>query len=357
MPRMRIVGTVLSVASAAQAQPVVTLAKPQVVYTQEFSTVAGVRELSTGALIVLDKRELKVWRLASPTATPLSLGRQGRGPGEYQAPIHLAALPGDSTLVTDAFGDGRVHVVTRDAFAKEALAVRGLRGRALLSSFDVQTDAAGNLYERAQLVRSEQGARVPADSDGVRRVSRSTGRVDTVGRYYALVRSPLFAKPSSTKGSAAREAAPVASGPMPFATRDRFAVAPDGRIAFISADPYRVRVREASGRETLGPPVAYAPLPVDNAVKAAWRAAKAAPVLSLTFDAVVRFAPDGLLWVERQVAPGKPPRFDLFDGKGVLVRQVQLPARARLVGFGQSTVYLARLDADDIERIERYARP
>ena len=36
---------------------------------------------------------------------------------------------------------------------------------------------------------------------------------------------------------------------------------------------------------------------------------------------------------------------------------VELPPRTRLVGFGVRSVYLVRLDVDDIERLERHALP
>jgi hypothetical protein len=36
---------------------------------------------------------------------------------------------------------------------------------------------------------------------------------------------------------------------------------------------------------------------------------------------------------------------------------VALPARSRLVGFGQRTVYIVRVDEDDLEWLQKYARP
>ena len=50
------------------------------------------------------------------------------------------------------------------------------------------------------------------------------------------------------------------------------------------------------------------------------------------------------------------PSYDVFDGAGTLVRQVTLRPRSRVVGFGNGTVYLVRLDEDDLQYLERYRR-
>jgi hypothetical protein len=67
-------------------------------------------------------------------------------------------------------------------------------------------------------------------------------------------------------------------------------------------------------------------------------------------------APNGELWVRRtQSASDDAPFYDVFDGKGQLVGHVRLPKGTRLAGFGKSSVYLVRLDADDLQYLQRYA--
>jgi hypothetical protein len=72
---------------------------------------------------------------------------------------------------------------------------------------------------------------------------------------------------------------------------------------------------------------------------------------------VAAFDPNGTLWVARERVRGdNTPRYDLIvEGKGI-VGQVKLPANTRIVGFGKSGVYLARVDGD-AEWLERYAIP
>lgn len=367
------------------AQPVVKLGAPELKYGHEFSEIAGVREQSDGVLIVVDKRDLKIWRVIGSTTAPVSLGRQGMGPGEYQAPFKIAALPGDSTAILDAFSDGRIHLVTRAGLSKEALAMGALKGRQLAPLGELQADAAGNLYDRTQTTRIESGKRVVSDSLGVRRVLKATRRIDTVGRYWGKIRSPLF-KPIRENGSEAGKAVMAFNEPLPFWTHDAWAVSQSGRLAFVSAEPYQVRFRDPSGQEYTGPVIRFKAVPVDASIKAAWRAAEARPSLTKMYSgdgktsigfrarkvkeparwpdalpafpagAFVRFDPDGTLWVERSVATGEAPRFDVIDANGTVVRQVELPKRSRLVGFGAKSLYVAHLDEEDIERLERYRR-
>jgi hypothetical protein len=69
----------------------------------------------------------------------------------------------------------------------------------------------------------------------------------------------------------------------------------------------------------------------------------------------VSFAPDGMLWVRRVVAAGAPQTFDLIDPTGRVVQQVVLEKRSKLLGFGKSSVYVLRVDEDDLQYVQRYA--
>ena len=60
------------------------------------------------------------------------------------------------------------------------------------------------------------------------------------------------------------------------------------------------------------------------------------------------------LGVERYVASGDDPQFDVFDENGQKQGELKLPAGRQLVGFGDGTVYLARIDEDDLQWLERY---
>jgi hypothetical protein len=71
-----------------------------------------------------------------------------------------------------------------------------------------------------------------------------------------------------------------------------------------------------------------------------------------------RAADDGSVWVLRTRAHDDPtPTFDVFDREGRVTMRVAIPAGTRLVGFGQSGVYVVRSDEDDLQYLERYAYP
>ena len=56
-----------------------------------------------------------------------------------------------------------------------------------------------------------------------------------------------------------------------------------------------------------------------------------------------------MLWVMRTTAADEPPTFDVIDKTGRVVGQAKLPHRTRLVGFGDGTLYLVRIDEVDLE--------
>ena len=71
-----------------------------------------------------------------------------------------------------------------------------------------------------------------------------------------------------------------------------------------------------------------------------------------------RVAPTGELWVQRSQPAGTGPLYDVFDAQGRLTRQVRLQKDTRLVGFGATTVYVARTDTEDeLQYLQRFARP
>jgi hypothetical protein len=71
----------------------------------------------------------------------------------------------------------------------------------------------------------------------------------------------------------------------------------------------------------------------------------------------VRFAPDGLLWVERNVAAGRPELFDVIDRAANVVAKVTMPPNTMLVGFGPASVYAVRIDDSHAEFLQRYPLP
>jgi hypothetical protein len=65
--------------------------------------------------------------------------------------------------------------------------------------------------------------------------------------------------------------------------------------------------------------------------------------------------PTGEIWVQRTRPAGETaPLYDVFDSRGQLTSRVLLPKGARLLGFGNGTIYLSRMDEDDLLYIQRW---
>ena len=63
---------------------------------EQFGTVRDVVGFADGGVAVLDGQAAEIRLFDSDGAFQMSLGSQGSGPGEFQRPITLALLPGDT---------------------------------------------------------------------------------------------------------------------------------------------------------------------------------------------------------------------------------------------------------------------
>jgi hypothetical protein len=180
----------------------------------------------------------------------------------------------------------------------------------------------------------------------------------------------------------------IGGGP-PFGGSDVAVVSQDGRVAVVKHDPFLVEFVNESGQKTRGQPIRYDRIRITEAHKAEWRERqRTATRISMTVDNSGRraatmgpggpvqdpdswggdymppflgqvnnaamFSNEGFLWLLRTTAAGQPPTYDVIDRAGNVVHRVVLPARARLVGFGNNAVYIARLDQDDLQYLQKH---
>jgi hypothetical protein len=314
--------------------------------------------------------------LATGQAT--QLGRVGQGPGEYKTPDRIFAQPDGSTLLTD-LGNGRISIFGADGRYRESFPiVQGGggpgQGRPTMI-LATQSDGQGRLY-------FQQLGTGGADSLPILRYDRRGPRIDTVA--FVKVAPPI----ERTSGSANNRN--VMMTPPVYPRQDAWAVAPDGRIAIVRASDYHVEWVAPTGR-TRGQPVSVRAVPIRDGEKKEWmdrmgsgigvsmenrngeitttfsrgRGGRQGPDPStLTWpDAKPPFSPSGALvtpegelWVERSVPAGAPREYDTFNAQGAHTGKVIVPARSQVIGFGRGTAYLARLDADELQYLERYRR-
>ncbi len=368
----------------AQQVPTVPLGAPTARVEEPYTSIASVRELADGRLLVVDSRDklLQLVDLLSGSAS--RIGREGSGPGEYRSPSGVFPLPGHEALLVDP---AQARFLRIDPTGKVVETISypngiapGMRPRG--------TDGEGRVYfEGASLGMpggGPDGGILVADSLPVIRWDRRTGKIDSL----ILVKGPQMRVSVSGTGNSRN----FGIRRQPFTSRDGWAVGPDGRIVVVRSDPYRVDTRAPTGERTRGAVVALQEIPVTQADKDAYlkglqtqqRSMSVAgdgrgsgqpstapsgpppplpgadefdwPTRMPYFDAAsVQVSPAGELWCERTRARGdEVPVYDVFNAGGRLVRRVTFPAKTRLVGFGEGTLYAARSDADDLQYLERY---
>jgi hypothetical protein len=383
--------TALPVVAAAQVIPTRALANPDAEWSEPFSAITGIRELKSGRVIVADNRD-KTIQLVDFAGQAKKIGREGSGPGEYGLPMSVFAAPGDSTWVFDVMNSrylvidpaGKaVSTFTMDAGQPTGDA--GPRGRfaAIGLGFAQGVDAQGRLYFRAPTIRFGEGAPATVDTTPILRWDRKANRTDTVGLMFSPAGPPPTVRQSPDGGGQEVRVSMRIGGSTPFGSTDAYAVTPSGDVAVVRARDYHVDWI-VKGKTIAGRPIPYEKVRVTEADKKAWiDARKNAGGIQMTnengrrsvttgggaaqdgpppefpqfkgpFGANVVAAPNGQIWVSRYVAADAPPTYDVIDNAGKVVSRVVLPKRTRLVGFGNGTVYLARVDEDDLQYLQRY---
>ena len=376
-----LLAAMFAVAPAALPQnvPVTTLTKPDVEFPEGFTNIGQIRELRDGRLMFHERceRMVKLIDFASGEAT--QVGRTGSGPGEYRLPSDLFALPGDSSAILD-ISARRFLVIQPDAkpggfFPAIPPQVDSAPGMIVSRTFNpVGTDASGRFYAREGGRKVVGNQMVVTDSAAIERWDHMSGKRDTV----AFVR---LLKPG-----------PVTPGDLgvPFTTGIQWAVAADGRVALVHPSDYHVEFVSSAGARVIGKPIPFSRVGVSDAHKKQYRdqqgpmCARGSRTLTMTgpdgktitatvipppepkewpdvlppfLSSAAVFAPDGVLWVQRTVAVPDPPMFDLIAGNGTLVHRVLLAKRSKLLGFGKGVVYVARVDEDDLQYVQRYRLP
>jgi hypothetical protein len=339
-----------------------------------FTMIGGVRELSSGKVLVSDPMERSVQLVDLTAGTAVKVGREGQGPGEYSFPGELLPLPADTTLLVDRM-NRRFLFILPNGKTGESLAYPADLGLGVDPRF---VDGAGRIYFQGSLLPAGgrlEGSVTTPDSVPLLRWDRRS-RLDTV----AFLKVPAMNLHTSG-GSGARM---VMMRSQPFSPEDAWAVARDGRLAVARVADYHIDWFSPSKQKTSGPANRFERLRVNEADKEAQRRAMRNPRVFVSGGAgggsraappppadmpepeypefkppfpgrSAWVAPDGNLWLLRSRLGGDPvPTLDVFDARGNLVGKVTIPRDRRVVGFGANSVYMAKTDGDDLQWLERY---
>ena len=375
--RLVLIGALFLPTLAAAQQPL-RLQEPDAAYPEPFTFIASVRELPGERVLVLDRRDRIVLLIDLRNGKAAAVGREGTGPGEYTQPGRLFALGGDTTAIYD--GPARRFVLVGpdgkagDAFRLDLATGSGQRRGGIPKWSDVQ----GRIFtEGSPYAVGELRA---ADSAAITRFARGAAEGDTIA-YAQLDKHAIEIRNLPGGGVS------VSNGVRAFAARDDWVALPDGGVAVVRVVDYHVDWYSASGVHAAGPRVQTDPLPVtaadkDKARKDLLSAMRSAmprngnsaatapidpvglpeltfPVVKPPFELGNTFArPNGEVWVLRTRSPREPaPVYDVFTRAGGLIGRVAFPPATRLIGFGGGTLYTVRVDADDLQYLERWALP
>jgi len=361
--------------SAQQTGPTVTvLTTPDKVLPTEFTRILGVFELPDGRVLVSDRGEEQVLAADFATGRTAMVGRKGSGPAEYRLPGRLVAWMGDSVMLADQ-GNARLAIIGPDLRIHRSFVLQVPDVPTTLAPRSV--DARGRLF--TQIPRWAAGSyHLRGDSIPVIRI---TGRVVTTVAWVVTTAEP----PGQIQ-----KGLPY----VPFSPEDGWVATRDGKIAIVRSGDYHVEWISDQGAVVRGPRVPFDRLPVSREDRVAYTrhflegstiagrpAPGAAPsgesplppewleqkrveeiadqntfaeVKPPITDAAPMISPSGEVWVERSVPSKAPTEWDVFDGRGVRVKRLRLPAERRLVAVGQGVLYAIRVDENGFERLERY---
>jgi len=362
-------------ALAAQAKPA-PFPAANATLPFEFSEVNSLVELSDGRVLITDRIENMVFLGDFTTKRVTPAGSRGDGPGEFQRALPLVLVGRDSALMPNGLSR---RWLLFDATGKATT---------LPSTHPLATTSERRFFSRdgRVLIITPPPMRVrssPPDSSGLALLrDRRTGRTDTLGGML-MRQTELIPKEDI-------EAYALETPHVPrFSREDDVVLAPDGWVAFVRQMPYRVEWRAPDGRWVRGAPSDETPVPVTEREKKAFADRQEA---QRTVSAVVRGPGVGtytgpprpaVVWdwpltlppfasfppavwptnnaqvvVQRVPSADRPERrLDVFDRRGVRVRQLMLTDRQRILAFGATSAYILTTDDDGIQRISRHPWP
>lgn len=357
--------------------------EPPAEFPAVFTIIRAVMALPDGRIVVSDPAENRVSLIDFPKGTARLLGRVGEGPLEFKRAAGLYRAPGGGVWVFDhelrrllpILPSGELGEVVQVGYGGLAGSKTG-RG-----PDDLTFDSLGQTYS------FQHGGWRLTDSSGFVLRRHPGAHTDTMSRLARAQMKALDVKRNGTGNYQTRL----------FSSQDAWVAAPDGWIAVVRADPYRVEWVSPAGQTVIGPAIKHKAIRVSEAEKkfvasgadgwrgrtsvslvmvapgglAPGRAAAPEPIpvrelwfakvkmpLNLRNDGWPLLDERGRLWVSRSLPFGaKVSVFDIFDRRGNLVDRVELPAGSRLVGFDRQWLYAARLDADDFEHLQRFPLP
>jgi hypothetical protein len=333
--------------------------------------------MKNGSLLVTDAKKPAIYRIDPKTGNATLIGSVGADSSQYVQPGGFYSGRGDTTFVLDR-GQARVSLLSSTG---AILGIRSIRrvGYSGSSSADVdyqRVDARGLAYF------TDRGVRLAAKLGGSATDSIPLIRFDPLRQHGDTI---TILRTREQRIVSMDEHSQVTSDVV-GSPEDTWGVASDGRVVIVRAAPYRVDWYAVNGAVIHGPVIAAEVIPYTAAEKAAVEMSSASvagggtgvvgsgraggnrgagtptprtfalnkPPFEPNGEAIV--SPEGRVWVSRNLPAGVTKTiYDVFDGKGERIDRVELPARNRVVGFGQGTIYAAERDEHGAVSLRKYS--
>ena len=346
-------------------------------------------EFRAGQLLAVDGGENTLVLADFGTGARRAVGRSGSGPGEYRGIAALMKLRGDTIWVYDVAQ--RIVVFNPDLNPGTTFPFVSFDAASQTAvTAPIVADAKGTIYASGMRIdagrgggRAAIGAMKFPDTVAVLRFDlRANSKKDTLG----IVKYPTG---NSKMEVLSQTQFKYTFGVPGLTPSDAWAVFPDGRVAFVYGDGYRVQFVAPNGTKGPMTPVPYDRIPmseadrkaeVDNVNKqmAAQEPAirrQMPPTIQMAFEVVppaswpthyppisplqAIAAPNGDLWVKR-ATPAQVDRemWDVIDRNGRLVGRWRLPAKTTVVAVGvNNALYTVRTDEDDLRYLQQVSLP
>lgn len=309
-------------------------------------TVTSVAEDAEGRFYVSNFGEKRVLVFDSTGTYVRTIGRGGKGPGEFSAPRAVAIANGE--LVVLDLGAARI---SRFALATGA----HLGDVSLPQNVGMPVDMRVAPDGRAAVeYRSKPAAGVQSPTLVVP-VNLVSGALDMA----AAVRMDTVARVQVRATEGKRKT--LRTLDLPFAARPVWDLEPGGAVTYGTGAEFVVR-RSAAGAVAERFRAQGQPQPVTRADQEAFFAEPARKSLrgeirfpeSKPFFTGLRVDPAGNVWLNVPAA-AEGEQWEVRDPSGRRLGELRLPARARLLHVGGGTVYVLSRDELDVETLTRYA--
>jgi hypothetical protein len=318
-----------------------------------FSHISAARELTNGKILVSDASTPGLWLLDPVSGDATPIGQPGANPDQYTQPAGFYSGAGNTILLNDHSGP-RAITLSADGRITGGYST-GRKGTR--SSSDSDTDST-KIDARGFAYFMDSGADFRRMTDGKTSGASDLVRLDPVKQTIDVVAHLMVPVQHQVgAGNGMTYTSSTIGDPT-----DGWDVMPDGRIAIVRASPYRLEWLSPAGKSTLGPVIAYDPIPFtaqdrEAAEKTAGRGRVSVGVAGgsssgngmpereyaiqkpvfLPYDVIA--SPSGHVWVRRTQPFGATATiYDVFDATGARVDRVTMPADSRVIGFGPGSV-------------------